>query len=81
MKDGLSWERFRGQAETSMCRECECGARRPWRGNATCVQSWLRYHSSRGIILTCSAAGQPCGRTRMEDTLMSEGTAGRQLAG
>jgi len=71
--DGLSWENFRGQAERTICRQCECGGRRPWRSNATCLQSWLRFHSSRGIIMTCSAAHPGSRSGRFEDSLMSEG--------
>jgi hypothetical protein len=70
---GLNWEHFRAQAEQSICKNCECGNGRPWRGNATCLQSWLRFHSSRGIILTCSAAPAGLRPARIEDNLMSEG--------
>ncbi|MFH1144014.1 MAG: hypothetical protein V1774_05670 [Candidatus Eisenbacteria bacterium] len=71
--EGLSWESFRSLAERTICKECECGGRRPWRSNTTCLQSWLRFHSSRGIIVTCSASlpnGRPA--ARIEDSLMSE---------
>ena len=77
---GLNWESFRVQAERTLCRDCECGNRRPWRGNATCIQSWLRFHSSRGIILTCSASRAGRRPARMEDSLMSEGCRADRLA-
>ena len=70
---GLTWDSFREQAEGTICKECECGNHRPWRGNATCIQSWLRFHSSRGIILTCSASQAGRRRSRLEENLMSEG--------
>jgi len=70
--EGLSWDTFRRQAEASICKNCECGGRRPWRGNSSCIQSWLRFHSTRGIVITCSAS-QPGSRpARIEDGLMSE---------
>jgi hypothetical protein len=70
---GLCWDRFQSHAECSICRDCEYGGQRPWRGNTTCLQSWLRFHSSRGIILTCNASHARRGPLRLEDTLMSEG--------
>jgi hypothetical protein len=70
---GLCWESFRSHAEYSICRACEFGHGRPWRGNATCIQSWLRFHSSRGIILTCNASEERRGPARIEDGLMSDG--------
>ncbi len=69
---GLSWDNFHDQAQMSICRDCECGGKAPWRGNATCLQAWLRFHSSRGIILSCHASRQSAGTTRVEDGLMSE---------
>ena len=71
--DRLGWDRFRAQAESSICRDCECGARKPWRGNVTCLQAWLRFHSSQGIIMTCSASREAGRAFRLEDALMSEG--------
>ncbi len=68
---GLTWDAFHQQAEASICRDCECGATSPWRGNATCLQAWLRFHSSRGIILACNAARTGGPNSRLEDSLMS----------
>ena len=68
----LSWESFRCQAERTICKNCECGGRRPWRSNTTCLQSWIRFHSSRGIIMTCSASRLDNRPARLEDSLMSE---------
>jgi hypothetical protein len=70
---GLCWEDFRSQAEVSICRDCEYGHGRAWRGNTTCLQTWLRFHSSRGIILACNASFARRGPARLEDGLMSEG--------
>jgi hypothetical protein len=69
---GLCWESFKEQAGTSMCRDCEYGHAKPWRGGMTCIQAWLRFHSSRGLILACNAsrAGKP--PARLEDRLMYE---------
>ena len=72
---GLCWEDFHSRAEYSICRDCEFGHGRPWRGNATCVQAWIRFHSSRGIMLTCNASFARRGVARIEDGLMSEGTS------
>jgi hypothetical protein len=69
---GLSWEDFRQQAQSAICKECSCGASIPWRGNAACLQAWLRFHSSRGIILACHAAGATPASKRLEDALMSD---------
>jgi hypothetical protein len=69
---GLSWDDFQRQAEAGICKHCECGATSPWRGNTTCLQAWLRFHSSRGIILSCNAARAGGRRARIEDGLMSE---------
>ena len=68
---GLTWDAFNQQATGSICRDCECGATAPWRGNATCLQAWLRFHSSRGIILSCNAARTGGAKRRLEDSLMS----------
>jgi hypothetical protein len=69
----LCWDGFRSQAEVSICRDCEYGHGRPWRGNTTCLQTWLRFHSSCGIILACSASFARRGPDRLEDSLMSDG--------
>jgi hypothetical protein len=76
---GLCWTDFRSQAECSICRDCEYGHGRPWRGNTTCLQSWIRFHSSRGIILACNASAAPVGRARIEDALMYEGVPSQEL--
>lgn len=69
---GLNWDDFREQARASVCRGCECGVSAPWRGNVTCLQAWLRFHSSRGIILSCNGARERTRMPRIEDSLMSE---------
>ena len=69
---GLSWDDFRYQAQQSICRGCSCGSSVPWRGNTACLQAWLRFHSSRGIILSCHAAGASLARQRLEDALMTD---------
>ena len=53
---GLTWDDFSQRAKASICRNCECGSTAPYRGNATCLQAWLRFHSSRGILLSCNAS-------------------------
>ncbi|MFC1572012.1 hypothetical protein ACFL6M_00275 [Candidatus Eisenbacteria bacterium] len=68
---GLSWDDFHEKARASVCRDCNCGVTSPWRGNSACLQAWLRFHSSRGIILSCNAARSTNGRPRREDSLMS----------
>ncbi len=68
---GLSWEAFQEKAEATICRGCECGATRPWRGNPSCIQAWLRFHSSRGIILSCNASTYESSAGRIEDSLMA----------
>ncbi len=70
MMKGLAWDDFHQQATTSICRNCECGATTPYRGNTTCLQAWLRFHSSRGILLSCNASRME-GVSRLEDSLMS----------
>jgi hypothetical protein len=67
-----NWDDFRHQAQNAICKECSCGASIPWRGNAACLQAWLRFHSSRGNILSCHAAGATQASKRPEDALMSE---------
>lgn len=76
---GLAWVDFQQQARASICRECSCGANAPWRGNATCLQSWLRFHSSRGIILGCHASRFGAARPRYEDSLMTEHSRTEEL--
>lgn len=78
---GLSWDDFRFQAQQSLCRDCRCGSSIPWRGNTACLQAWLRFHSSRGIILSCHAAEASHVRHRLEDGLMSDPDAIRSGAG
>lgn len=77
---GLQWDDFRTQAESSICRNCEYCLDKPWRGNATCLQTWLRFHSSRGIILACNASRAERPPRRLEDSLMSEGLGPDRLA-
>lgn len=68
--ESLSWNTFRQQAQASICASCSCGSKAPWRGNATCLQAWLRYHATQGINLSChSADAQTTGR-RIEDQFM-----------
>jgi len=76
---GLDWERFLSRAAATVCRECEFGFQRPWRGGPTCQQAWLRFHASRGLILTCngSHAARPSGHP--EERMMSEHKARRLL--
>jgi len=69
---GLSWDDFRQQAQNGICKHCSCGASIPWRGNAACLQAWLRFHSSRGIILECHAATPVPAGKRLEDALMTD---------
>jgi hypothetical protein len=69
---GLGWDDFHQQAQTSICKECTCGATAPWRGNATCLQAWLRFHSSRGIILACHASRSGATGSRPEHGLMAD---------
>ena len=68
---GLSWDDFHRQAKATICSNCECGFNTPYRGNATCLQSWLRFHSSRGILLSCNASRAEGVYARREDSLMS----------
>jgi|WetSurMetagenome_2_1015567.scaffolds.fasta_scaffold1048200_1 hypothetical protein len=69
---GLCWESFKEQAVASMCKDCEYGHAKPWRGDMTCIQTWLRFHSSRGLILACNAARAGKSHARPEDGLMHE---------
>ncbi len=71
--NGLCWDSFRSQALRSICKDCEYGHGRPWRGNSSCLQTWLRFHSSRGLILACNASRLGKSVSRFEDSLMSEG--------
>jgi hypothetical protein len=77
---GLDWESFKDHAVTSLCKDCEHGHALPWRNDTTCLQAWLRFHSSRGLILECNAsrAGRP--PVRLEDRLMYEGTKTEHVA-
>jgi len=70
---GLNWDNFRSAAVATICRNCEYGHERPWRGNTTCLQTWLRFHSSRGLILACNASRAERPARRLEDSLMYEG--------
>ena len=71
---GLGWDDFSQQARVAICGECTCGAKAPWRGNATCLQAWLRFHSSRGIIVSCYASRGATATARPEHALMSDHT-------
>jgi hypothetical protein len=68
--EGLSWDSFRQQAQATICANCSCGSRAPWRGNATCLQAWLRYHATRGITLSCHSAEVKNDGRRLEDQFM-----------
>ena len=70
---GLCWNSFKSQAQMSICRDCEFAHDQPWRGNTSCLQTWLRFHASRGIILSCHASRTVQRPVRVEDRLMSTG--------
>jgi hypothetical protein len=69
---GLDWGDFVDRAQASICRGCECGFNRPWRDGATCQQAWLRFHATRGVILTCNRSHAARSATRPEEELMHE---------
>jgi len=77
---GLCWESFKSAAMASICKDCEYGHDRPWRGDTTCLQTWLRFHSSRGIILACHASRAGSRAPRLEDRLMAESVNVRPAA-
>ncbi len=71
---GLEWRDFYELAQVSICRECKVGGKAPWRGNTSCLQAWLRFHSSRGIILSCQSSRHRTTGPRIEDSLMLDHT-------
>lgn len=76
---GLSWEDFRDAAEGTVCRGCQCGFARPWRGGPTCQHAWLRFSASCGLILTCNESRETSHAGRRGEGLMSEHAAHKQV--
>jgi len=77
---GLNWDRFVNRAAIAICRDCEFGFARPWRDGPTCQQAWLRFHASRGLILTCTGTHVTRGAACLEEQLMTAHDAHRSLS-
>jgi hypothetical protein len=67
---GLTWEAFGASAEATICRDCQCGFARPWRGGLACQHAWLRFRATRGLILNCNESRAARPARRLEERLM-----------